>query len=249
VQIIATTKAYNIASLNRFSLAVESFLSQLSFQTFVADQLCKPIIKMPSFIRSIIMRKLISLFFLCLSIFLCSEIFSLPNLLAMNVVYGIETRVKKKNPIIKQLKDFAQNIMLADKSSSNISVNLNYIGSIQSRYNYLDTNKTASKALRVKNIQSHGNSNSLFLSNARPLRKQYNCSKRINSKAIGFSKSIQREEQNNQINTKLANLNGFSHQFVDFDFIDDEDPGIEDIFEDNNLLNAIPIPFCPRNYS
>lgn len=177
---------------------------------------------------------------MCASIFLCSEIFSLPNLLAMNVVYGIETRVKKKNPIIKQLKDFVQDIMLAEKSSSNISVNLDYIGSIQYGYNYLGTNKTESKALRAKNIQSHGNASPLFFSNSRPLRKQYNYYKSINSKATGFSKSMQREGQkSNQINTKLANLNGLSHQFVDF--IDDEDPGIEDIFEDNNPLNAIPI--------
>lgn len=251
MQVIATAKIYNKAFINRSCLADEGFFNPLIFQTFSTNQLCNSIIKMFSFIGAIIMRKSISRFFLCSSIFLYSEILSLPTALAMNVGYGIETTVKRKNPLIKELKDFVQNMMLSGTLSNNIAVNPHYSGSAQSKDNdsKTKTNNNVSKTLRVKNIQSDKNVNRLSFSTASSLLKHYNYHKSINGKAAGSSKSIQRESQHNEITAKSINFNRFSHQSTDLDDIDDEDSGIEDIFEDSNPLNAIPILVFSRKPS
>lgn len=248
-QVIATTKIYNIASINRSCFADEGFSSQLSFKTFFRNQLCNAIIKMSFFARTITIGKSISRFFLCLSIFLCLEICILPNALAMNTEIVLEAIVKKTPPLIKQLKDFVQDMMLAGTSSNNISINPHYSGPTQSRDNYTDNNNTGSKALRVKNIQSHGNANPLFFSTLSPLLKHYNYYKSISGKAPISLRSIHGESQYNQITTKLVNFSGLSHQSTDLDDVDDEDSGIEDIFEKKSPLDAIPIPALSRESS
>lgn len=152
--------------------ADKGFPSQLSFQTFSISRLCNSIIKIPFLIRSIIMKKLISRFFLYSSIFLCSETLSLPTALAMNVGYGIETMVKKKNTVTKNLQVFVRNIIFLKTPFNNIPSNVNYTDLIRSRNNS-EVHQTESKALRVKNIQTHGNANPFFFSTSNSLLKYW----------------------------------------------------------------------------
>lgn len=154
--------------------------------------------------------------------------------------------VKKKNTVTKNLQVFVRNIIFLKTSSNNIPSNVNYTDLIRSRNNS-EVHQTESKALRVKNIQTHGNANPFFFSTSNSLLKYCNRYKSIIGKATGSSKSIQRESRHNRIDTKLANFNWRSHQSADHDDINDEDSGIEDIFEDNDPLNATPVLDCYEN--